>query len=74
MSDWYEEKKQALQEEQADKSREQVIEDLRSKQEYVFDPDTAPKQKHVWVDRGLKLSCEGASHPHHQAWKRKRMY
>lgn len=26
-------------------------------------------QAHNWVDRGLKLSCEGADHPHHQSWK-----
>ena len=41
--------------------------------EHMFDPDTAPKQGHIWVDRGLKLSCEGAPHANHQAWKRSPM-
>jgi hypothetical protein len=42
------------------------------KPEHVFDPMTAPKVLHKWVDRGLKLSCEGAGHPMHQAWKQNR--
>jgi hypothetical protein len=37
----------------------------------VFDPDTAPDQQHNWIDRGMKMSCEGAGHPYHQSWKRK---
>lgn len=36
---------------------------------YELDIDTLPKQQHRWVDRGLKMSCEGAGHPMHQAWK-----
>lgn len=74
MSDWYEEKIAALEAEQKGKAREEIIEEMRTKTEHVFDPATAPKQTHVWIDRGLKMSCEGAGHPHHQAWKRKLMY
>lgn len=29
------------------------------------DLDNLPKQTHIWVRRGLKMSCEGAQHPHH---------
>ena len=35
----------------------------------VLDLDALPRQQHHWVDRGLKMSCEGAGHPMHQAWK-----
>lgn len=29
---------------------------------------------HNWIDRGLKLSCEGAGHPFHQVWKPHKRY
>lgn len=32
--------------------------------------DLSNPQPHNWVDRGLKMSCEGAGHPMHQVWKR----
>jgi hypothetical protein len=38
--------------------------------DYVTELDNLPKQNHIWVDRGLKYSCEGAAHANHQAWKR----
>jgi hypothetical protein len=85
---WYEDYQKELEAEQKGKTREQVREELQTigarvdvdeegqpvyrKPEYVFDPETAPKQGHLWVDRGLKLSCEGAGHANHQAWKRQR--
>jgi hypothetical protein len=36
---------------------------------YTVDVDDLPPIKHRWIDRGEKLSCEGAGHPNHQAWK-----
>lgn len=30
-----------------------------------IDLDNLPKTQHNWVQRGVKLSCEGARHPHH---------
>jgi hypothetical protein len=42
---------------------------LEKKFEHVFDPDAVPAQGHRWIDRGLKMSCEGAGHPYHQSWK-----
>lgn len=74
MSDWYEEKIAKIEEEQKTKTRDEVTEELRTKSEHVFDPSTAAKQNHLWVDRGLVLSCENAGHSYHQAWKRKPMY
>lgn len=37
--------------------------------EYEVDLNNLPGQQHNWVDRGLVLSCEGAGHPNHQAYK-----
>lgn len=34
--------------------------------------DLSHPQPHNWVDRGLKMSCEGAAHPNHQVWKKHR--
>jgi hypothetical protein len=65
---WYQEHKQKLQAEQANLSRDQVKEALQQQAEHVFDPATAEPVKHAWVQRGIKLSCEGAGHPHHQTW------
>jgi hypothetical protein len=33
--------------------------------EWSIDLTKLPKQKHNWVKRGIKVSCEGAGHPHH---------
>lgn len=41
--------------------------------EYSIDISNLPKQKHNWVPRGLKVSCEGAGHPHHSHFLRKPM-
>lgn len=67
---WYEEYQAELRAEQEGRSREEVLGAMKQKTEYVFDPATAPKQAHRWVERGLVLSCEGAGHPYHQVHKR----
>lgn len=41
--------------------------------EYSVDISKLPKQKHNWVVRGLKVSCESAGHPHHSHFLRKPM-
>lgn len=51
--------------------RDRIRSHLENTAEYVFDPENVPVIKHNWVDRGLKMSCEGAGHPYHQSWKRK---
>lgn len=76
---WYEDYQQELEAEQAGKSAPQVADELRNKRDdtgkpiysHVFDPDNATPIKHRWIDRGLKMSCEGAGHPYHQAWKKR---
>jgi hypothetical protein len=50
-----------------------VVEELQQTNEYVFDPATAKPILHNWVNRGLKVSCEGAGHPHHEAWLKQPM-
>jgi hypothetical protein len=40
--------------------------------DHVLDFDNLPKQQHIWVDRGVFMSCEGAAHAHHQVAKRRK--
>lgn len=39
------------------------------KSEFELNLDELPRQKHIWVDRGHVLSCEGATHPNHRHFK-----
>jgi hypothetical protein len=66
---WHEEYVEELHEKQDGKTRQEIADELGTAHEHVFDSETAPKQSHRWVDRGLKLSCEFAGHPWHEAWK-----
>lgn len=72
MSDrqWYQDYQAQLAHEQQGKSSQEVEALLESKVEHVFNPATAAPVVHKWVDRGMKLSCEGAGHVHHEAWKK----
>jgi hypothetical protein len=75
---WYENYQNKLQAEQAGKSSQEVEEMLSNKVDdlgqtvysTVFNPNNPPTQGHRWVDRGAKMSCEHAGHPHHSAFKR----
>jgi len=40
--------------------------------EYSVDISNLPSVKHVWVDRGEVMSCEGAGHPSHRHFKVRR--
>lgn len=51
-------------------SKEQYMENFPA--EYKLDLDNFPKHKHNWVQRGIKMSCEGANHPHHSHFLVKR--
>lgn len=68
---WYEDKQNELAEQQAGKTRQEVATELKTQAEHVFDPETAVPQKHNWVRRGIKMSCEGANHAHHQTFLRR---
>ena len=39
--------------------------------EHAVDFNKLKPQDHHWVNRGLKWSCEGASHAHHEFWPRR---
>jgi hypothetical protein len=56
----FKELKARLKVEQADMSKDEVLREYGG-----VDLDNLPKQQHIWVKRGLKMSCEGAMHPHH---------
>lgn len=66
------ERTQAVKAEQEGMSREEIASDMERRSEHTLDLNNLPTQKHYWVDRGLKLSCEGAGHPHHSHFKVKR--
>lgn len=37
----------------------------------TVDIDNLPPVVHQWVERGIKLSCEGANHPTHWVYLKK---
>lgn len=47
------------------KDRAEQLEEIAAESEYVVDVEKFKDIKHNWVKRGLKVSCEGAGHPHH---------
>lgn len=46
--------------------KEKVLEEMKATSEYALDLDNIPTQKHVWVKRGIVMSCEGAGHSNHR--------
>lgn len=52
--------------------RNEIHEELKRVSEFTIDLDNLQPIKHVWVDRGLIMSCEGAGHPNHRHFKRKK--
>lgn len=60
MSETYQELKERLAVEQDGITKQDVITESGG-----IDLDNLPKQQHNWVKRGIKVSCEGAMHPHH---------
>lgn len=66
MTDWKEEVKA----EQKDMSSEEVKELMQKTSDFMLELDNLKPQEHRWVDRGLVMSCEGATHPNHRAFKR----
>jgi hypothetical protein len=50
---------------------DQAKQEYLKRSEHVVRFDNLPPQDHIWVDRGLVLSCEGANHANHRAFKRR---
>jgi hypothetical protein len=53
-----------------EEDRKKIHDELKDKFEYTFDMDNVRPVKHIWVDRGAVISCEGAGHPNHRVFKR----
>ena len=51
--------------------REEQVEEERQNNEWLLDLDNLPPIPHRWIDRGMKMTCEDAGHPYHEAWKRR---
>lgn len=51
-------------------TREEMIELLKDRNEFIADMDNLAPITHNWIDRGLKMTCERAGHPYHEAYKR----
>lgn len=72
MTESYKEHLQRVSEEQAGMTKEEVLQLLETQSEHIADLDNLPKSEHNWVKRGVKVSCEGANHPHHSHFLVKR--
>lgn len=66
-SESYELLKERLAIEQAGKTKQDILQETGG-----VDLDNLPRSKHNWVHRGIKVSCEGANHPHHSHFLVKR--
>jgi len=69
MSDDYTRYQENLKAEQKGMIREDILEEMQNKSEFTMDLDNLQTVKHVWVDRGAVVSCEGANHPSHRHFK-----
>jgi len=69
MSQDYDQYKESLRAEQEAMTREEIAEKMANESEYSIDLDALKSVKHIWVDRGLVMSCEGANHPSHRHFK-----
>jgi hypothetical protein len=49
--------------------RKEMHETIKGQYEFSFDLENLPPQKHIWVDRGQIMSCEGAGHANHRHHK-----
>ena len=55
---------------QSTMSYDDVKEEMQKRSETIVELDNMPRVEHRWIDRGAVMSCEGANHPNHQAWKK----
>lgn len=72
MSESYTDFKDSVKEEQSNLSKEEILDMMNQKHEYTQDLNNLPNVEHNWVERGLKVSCEGANHLHHSHFLVKR--
>jgi hypothetical protein len=68
----YKEYRESVSKEQASQDYDSIKASMASHSEHLAELDHLPKQNHIWIDRGLKHTCENAGHPYHEAWKVRR--
>ena len=68
----YKEQREAIETEQKNMAYQEVKDAMEKRNEHIAELDNLPKQNHIWVDRGAVMSCEGAAHANHRAFKRLR--
>lgn len=68
----YKKRQQEVKSEQSEMTSEQVKEMMNRQSEFLLELDNLRPQEHIWVDRGVVMSCEGAAHPNHRTFKRVR--
>lgn len=66
----YAERQAELHVEQDGLTRREIAQKLAADHESVFDPETAQKPLHEWVDRGGVMTCK--YHPRERVYKRMR--
>jgi hypothetical protein len=67
----YKEFQDEVQSEQKDLKYAEVKEKMEQSSDFMVELDNLPNVKHLWIDRGAKMTCEHAGHDMHEAWKRK---
>lgn len=68
----YQEYREQLKEKQSQQTYEQIRQQMEARNEAIVELDNLPKQEHLWIDRGLKMTCEAGNHPYHEVWKRRK--
>jgi hypothetical protein len=71
MSD-YDDFRRVVKDEQTDLPYDEIRKQMEKSNEAIAELDNLPPQKHLWTDRGEKLTCENAGHSYHEAWKRRK--
>lgn len=66
----YKEYQTELKDEQASMTPGEIKQKMKQESEFQLELDNLPDQKHHWMDRGAKLTCEGV-HAYHEVWKRR---
>ena len=66
----YKEEQAEIRAEQETMTADEIREKMRKESDFQIELDNLPPQKHHWVDRGAKLTCEGV-HGYHEVWKKR---
>lgn len=69
MSESYQEYRKQVKSEQSGKDYEEIKEEMEKQSDFMVELDNLGTQPHRWVDRGAVMSCEGAGHANHRAFK-----